>query len=54
MTNKTGEGDSGNFIGDGKSSEDQQHIPHPWPYLREMLEIAGSKKDFWRMYCKLG
>lgn len=35
--------------GDGE----QQNLPHPWPYLKELFEIVGSKKDSWRMRCKL-
>lgn len=42
--------DTGDSVGgDG----DQQHLPHPWPYLKELFEIIGSKNDSWRLRCKL-
>lgn len=37
-------------------SDKQQEKPaiaHPWPYLREMFTIVGSKNDSCRMSCVL-
>ncbi|KAL2102079.1 hypothetical protein ACEWY4_003840 [Coilia grayii] len=39
------------FLGD--EDGDQQDLQHPWPYLKELFEIVGSKSDSWKMQCKL-
>ena len=38
---------------DSSGDGEQQNLPHPWPYLKELFEIVGSKKNSWRMRCKL-
>lgn len=36
--------DAGDSVsGDGDGEGDQQDLPHPWPYLKELFEIVGSK-----------
>jgi len=32
--------------------ENPQVIQHPWPYLQELFEIAGTKDNSYRMRCK--
>lgn len=44
---------TGENVGSSSSDGDQQNLPHPWPYLKELFEIVGSKNDSWRMHCKL-
>jgi hypothetical protein len=34
------------IIADQADSEQHQDIPHPWPDLREMFEVVGSKNEF--------
>ena len=29
---------------DSSGDGEQQNLPHPWPYLKELFEIVGSKK----------
>ena len=31
---------------DSSGDGEQQNLPHPWPYLKELFEIVGSKKNF--------
>ncbi|XP_041852003.1 uncharacterized protein LOC121646934 isoform X2 [Melanotaenia boesemani] len=33
--------------------DEQAQSYHPWPYLKEMFTLVGSKKDSWRMNCVL-
>lgn len=54
MSSESVGGDSsGDAVMLESSEEEQQRIPHPWPYLREMFEIVGSKEHSWKMACKL-
>jgi len=32
--------------------ENSQVIQHPWRYLKELFEIAGTKENSYRMRCK--
>jgi len=32
--------------------ENPQAMQHPWPYLQELFEIAGTKDNSYRMRCK--
>ncbi|XP_030577209.1 uncharacterized protein LOC115774195 [Archocentrus centrarchus] len=38
---------------DDSTDREQEALNHPWPYLREMFQIVGSKNDSWRMRCEL-
>ena len=40
--------DSGESVGD----DGDQQLPHPWPYLKELFEIVGSKKASWKIFIK--
>ncbi|XP_073714053.1 uncharacterized protein [Misgurnus anguillicaudatus] len=44
---------TGENVGSSSSDGDQQNLSHPWPYLKELFEIVGSKNDSWKMHCKL-
>lgn len=38
---------------DDETDPERQSIPHPWPYLKELFNVVGSKNDSWRMRCVL-
>lgn len=36
-----------------RSDTESQETRHPWPYLKELFEVVGSKNDSLRMQCVL-